>query len=109
MPKGGNSKGAGGAGLTYIAQKPSFLQNFGKAPSDPSSSRSGRAPIPERPDDGEWAGGSDEEDEWEGQYGGGDDGPQVVVLKEGKHLTKEQLERERRKGLSRSTGWLARG
>lgn len=75
-------------------------------------SRGGREVIPERPRDGKWAKGSDDEDEaesgagrksggkgvdgeeddeWSQRYGGGDDGPQIVVLNEGKHLSAEQV------------------
>ncbi|KAJ9107607.1 hypothetical protein QFC21_001066 [Naganishia friedmannii] len=75
-------------------------------------SKGGREAIPERPRDGKWARGSDDEDdpkagagrksgrksadgeeddEWSQRYGGGDDGPQIVVLNEGKHLTAEQV------------------
>ena len=63
--------------------------------------------MPSRPRDGEWAGGSDEEkekelgsdDEWGDVYGGGgDEGPQVVVLKEGRHLSADEVKRERRRG-----------
>jgi hypothetical protein len=100
--------------LTYIPQKPAFLQTFGqpKKPSPPPgrsgvSRSSGREAVPERPTYGEWAGGSDDEknkgsdDEWGDVYGGGgDDGPQVVVLKEGRHLTAEDVKRERRRGVS---------
>jgi len=101
--------------LTYIAQKPAFLQNFGqpKRPSPPPG-RSGarregrdRDDLPSRPTDGEWAGGSDDErqdgtdDEWGETFGGGgDEGPQVVVLKEGRHLTADDVKRERRRGTS---------
>ena len=100
-------------GLTYVAQKPAFLTNFGQPQPDPSSSSSrrgggdGREPLPSRPRDGEWAGGSDEEkekqlgsdDEWGDVYGGGgDEGPQVVVLKEGRHLSADEVKRERRRG-----------
>lgn len=106
-------------GLTYVAQKPSFLQNFGKPrePSPPpgragvSRGTGGREPLPERPTDGEWAGGSDGEpsdDEWGDVYGGGgDDGPQVVVLKEGRHLSADEVKRERRRGASIfRTAWM---
>jgi hypothetical protein len=100
--------------LTYIPQKPAFLQTFSqpKRPSPPPgrsgvSRSSGREALPERPTDGEWAAGSDDEkekgsdDEWGDVYGGGgDDGPQVVVLKEGRHLTAEDVKRERRRGVS---------
>ena len=47
-----------------------------------------RPAIPERPDDEQ--GSADEDD--------GDEKPQVVVLKEGKHLTEREAENERRKG-----------
>ncbi|KAL7279337.1 hypothetical protein PYCCODRAFT_1394379 [Trametes coccinea BRFM310] len=51
-----------------------------------------RPAIPERPDDEPGSAGEDDEDEK----------PQVVVLKEGKHLTEHEAENERRKakGLS---------
>lgn len=105
-------------GLTYIAQKPAFLTNFGQPQPDPSSSSSGsrrgggdgREPLPSRPRDGEWAGGSDGEqeqgsdDEWGDVYGGGgDEGPQVVVLKEGRHLSADEVKRERRRGTQNLT------
>lgn len=48
-----------------------------------------RPAIPERPDDD--PGSADEDD--------GDERPQVVVLKKGKHLTEREAENERRKGL----------
>jgi len=48
-----------------------------------------RPPIPERPKDNP---GSEDED--------GDEKPQVVVLKEGKHLTEREVENEKRKGES---------
>ncbi|KAJ9112561.1 hypothetical protein QFC19_000578 [Naganishia cerealis] len=70
-------------------------------------SRGGREAIPERPREGKWARGSDNEDdtksgatrrtgnkdddEWTERYGDGDEGPQIVVLKEGKHLSAEQV------------------
>lgn len=110
-------------GLTYVAQKPAFLQNFGQPTPPPSSSsragaRNGREPLPERPQDGEWAGGSDVEaaaaegsdDEWGETFGGGgDDGPQVVVLKEGRHLSADEVKRERRRGMCFSSDrWGAR-
>ena len=47
-----------------------------------------RPPIPERPDDEL---GSAEEDN-------GDDAPQIVVLREGKHLSEREVENEKRKG-----------
>lgn len=97
------SRAAVNSGLTYVAQKPSFLANFGKAatPED-GKGRDGRD-LPSRPKEGEWAAGSDdeEEDEWDAMYGGGEEGPQVVVLKEGRHLSADELARERRRG-----GWV---
>ena len=94
--------------------------------------REGRDAIPERPRDGQWAGGSDdeggeldefgrarrkspkgkdkasdqEEDEWDKRFGGGkdDDGPQIVVVNEGKHLTAEQYKQEREKVKGQCTG-----
>lgn len=47
-----------------------------------------RPPIPERPDNDP---GSGDED-------GGDEAPQIVVLKEGKHLTAREVENIKRKG-----------
>lgn len=79
-------------------------------------STGGRAPLPSRPTEGEWAdpsGGSsgkrkaenddDDEDEWTRKYGGApghagdEDGPQIVVLNEGKHLTEEEVRQARGK------------
>jgi hypothetical protein len=51
-----------------------------------------RPPIPERPDNE--LGSADEDD--------ADEKPQVVVLKQGKHLTELEAENERRKRASRS-------
>ncbi|WOO81956.1 uncharacterized protein LOC62_04G005468 [Vanrija pseudolonga] len=87
--------------LEYVAQKPAFLANFGAPPK--AEGRRDARDLPSRPKDGEWAAGSDdegdeEEDEWEAQFGGGDDGPQIVVLKEGRHLSKEEVEKARGKG-----------
>ncbi|CAK9782905.1 hypothetical protein CC85DRAFT_305630 [Cutaneotrichosporon oleaginosum] len=83
-------------GLTYVAQKPSFLANFGQPP--PSE----REPIPTRPDEGEWAEDSDEDD-WDKKFGGDEDGPQVVVLKEGRHLSADEVARERRRAKGERT------
>ena len=92
--------------LTYQAQVPAFLQRMqrgaggGRRDDDYDDDDefeydgSGRPPIPrrpaipERPDDEQ--GSADEDD--------GDEKPQVVVLKEGKHLTEREAENERRKG-----------
>jgi hypothetical protein len=108
MPPKGPTKHQYSAGLSYVSATPAFLQNFGKPPPSPPRNldREGREALPERPRDGQWAEGSDEEsgakgeeeeDEWDVDFGGGD-GPQVVVLKEGRHLTADDLQRERRRG-----------
>lgn len=63
-------------------------------------------PLPSRPDEGKWAGqlnskdgkDDDDEDEWTKKYGGGrdeEDGPQIVVLSEGKHLTEDEVRQAR--------------
>ncbi|KAL7422939.1 hypothetical protein Q5752_002237 [Cryptotrichosporon argae] len=118
MPKDPNARQYS-AGLSYVAQKPAFLQNLatamGAVPvSGPGShagshagsglsgsGRGGREAVPERPETGQWAAGSGSEsgseDEWEQRFGGGDDGPQVVVLKEGRHMTADEVRRERRR------------
>jgi hypothetical protein len=105
-PKGNKNDSKG---LSYVAATPSFLKNFGQPAAPPrragESSNSGRADLPSRPNDGQWAGrsdGEDSEDEWDKKYGGGgdDEGPQVVVLKEGRHMTAEEVKKERRKGES---------
>lgn len=75
-----------------------------------------RESVPERPRDGKWAGGSDDEgdnsgkgkaravdgetDEWEERWGGGmdGDGPQIVVLKEGKHMSEAEVVAAKRGG-----------
>lgn len=112
MPDRGPSKNAYNNGLSYVASKPKFLQNFGQAPLSPprrgGGSGSGREALPERPKDGKWAAGSDDEggggngseDEWGEVFGGDADGPQIVVLKEGRHLSKDEVQRERRRGES---------
>ncbi|KAJ8584854.1 hypothetical protein M405DRAFT_436974 [Rhizopogon salebrosus TDB-379] len=92
--------------LRYQSHVPAFLQKFqnkiqGIADEDEDEPQyyddgSGRPPIPvrpaipERPDND--PGSADEDD--------ADERPQVVVLKEGKHLTEREAENERRKGLS---------
>ena len=92
--------------LTYQAQVPAFLQRMQRGAGggrrddnyddddEFEYDGSGRPPIPrrpaipERPEDEQ--GSADEDD--------GDEKPQVVVLKEGKHLTEREAENERRKG-----------
>ncbi|KAF7977048.1 hypothetical protein HWV62_4569 [Athelia sp. TMB] len=97
--------------LSYSQNTPSFLQKFknraagiADAPEHEDSyydedgnayydDGTGRPPIPQRPSiperpEGE-AGSEDEDD--------GDEKPQVVVLRQGKHLTEREAENERRK------------
>ncbi|KAG2061098.1 hypothetical protein BDR06DRAFT_398645 [Suillus hirtellus] len=90
--------------LQYQSHVPAFLQKFqnkiqGVTDEDEDEPQyyddgSGRPPIPvraaipQRPDDD--PGSADEDDI--------DERPQVVVLKEGKHLTEREAENERRKG-----------
>lgn len=105
-PKSGPSKHQL-RGLSYVGQKPAFLQNAltalagGSAKAhNPRLDANGRPAIPTRPEDG--PGGSDgdddgdEQDEWD--LGGGDEAPTVVVLKEGKHLDRDEVDRLRAQG-----------
>ena len=48
-------------------------------------SSNGRVPIPERPDDDTYRDPSSDEE--------GDEAPAIVVLKEGKHMTAEDVQR----------------
>jgi hypothetical protein len=94
--------------ISYNQETPSFLRKLqnrvaGITDSDLDENEfendgSGRPPIPKRPpiphrptDD---PGSADEEE--------GEERPQVVVLKEGKHLTEKEAENERRKRLQQS-------
>jgi hypothetical protein len=97
--------------LQYNAQVPAFLRKLQNRTAgvpdedeeeDPEYEYdgSGRPPIPKRPaiperpvDD---PGSADEDDEGEA--------PQIVVLKEGKHLSEREVENERRKGSVPSIG-----
>ena len=54
-----------------------------------------RPPIPERPADNPGSADEDEGDDDEDRDG---ERPQIVVLKEGKHLSEHEVENERRKG-----------
>lgn len=91
------------ARLAYNAQTPAFLRRMQNRVSGQPDEEdddefeddgSGRPPIPrrpaipERPDDDP---GSAEEDD-------GDEAPQIVVLREGKHLSGREVENEKRKG-----------
>ncbi|KAI5475964.1 hypothetical protein MNV49_000571 [Pseudohyphozyma bogoriensis] len=86
-------------GLTFDKQaaQPAFLRNAYAALSgaQPSSSGSkagdGRPAIPTRP--GGEEGDESEEDEWD--MGRGEEAPAVVVLNEGKHLDREEVDRLR--------------
>ena len=90
--------------LAYQAHTPAFLQRLqgringtGRDDEDDDEYEydgSGRPPIPKRPAIPERPGddpGSAEEDD-------GDEKPQIVVLREGKHLSEREVENERRKG-----------
>ncbi|WWC65031.1 uncharacterized protein I303_107645 [Kwoniella dejecticola CBS 10117] len=148
--KGGQGQGPTrqqySSGLSYVANTPKFLQNFGQPSPSPSldstsasgpsrggrrserdiQGQSGREALPSRPKEGKWANGSDDEDapnnranrkandedgdeddededededEWGETFGGGadGDGPQIVVLKEGRHLDEDEVKRIRRR------------
>jgi hypothetical protein len=93
------------ARLSYSQRTPAFLRKLQSRvsgfPGDDSDEDpefeddgSGRPPIPRRPPIPERPAsdpGSGDEDR-------GDEAPQVVVLKEGKHLSAREVENERRKG-----------
>jgi hypothetical protein len=93
--------------LTYSQHTPAFLRKLQSrvsgVPDEDSDENaefeddgSGRPPIPRRPPIPERPAddpGSEDED-------GDDESPQVVVLKEGKHLSAWEVENEKRKGES---------
>lgn len=106
-PKSGPSKQQL-KGLAYVGKQPSFLRNAAAALSGQtgsSGSSGSRAPIPTRPEgygDDEDDAASDRDD-WDLDRGD-DEAPQVVVLKEGKHIGKDEVDRIRAEGeLTRST------
>lgn len=91
--------------LAYTAQTPAFLHKLQRKIKGQESDEdepsyedyddgSGRPPIPrrpaipQRPDDDPGSAGEDD----------GDEGPQIVVLREGKHLSGLEVENEKRKG-----------
>ncbi|KAK4056228.1 hypothetical protein OIO90_002671 [Microbotryomycetes sp. JL221] len=91
-------------GLQYNADaaKPAFLRNAIAALSGTSQSnnnasvRDGRVPIPSRPDnDQDHMGAGDDSDQDEWDLGRGEEAPAVVVLKEGKHLDKTEVDQLR--------------
>jgi hypothetical protein len=72
--------------LNYIHPKtPSFLTNF------KAQIANGGVPVPP-------ASSSGVTDEFGRARAGGDDAPLVVVVDEGKHLSREEMENERRRG-----------
>ncbi|GAA5982609.1 hypothetical protein JCM5350_002118 [Sporobolomyces pararoseus] len=112
-PKSGPSKNQL-RGLSYVGQKPAFLQNAlaalqgGSSKPKPQFDSNGRPTIPTRPGEGSDGAEDDEEeeqDEWD--LGGGDEAPTVVVLKEGKHLDKEEVDRLRAQGSSITESTIA--
>lgn len=90
--------------LSYQSHVPAFLQRLQNKVSGTANSEEDdeyehdgsdrppipkRPPIPTRPDDE--PGSADEGDKY-------DEAPQIVVLKEGKHLSEREVENEKRKG-----------
>ncbi|BGP13244.1 hypothetical protein JCM10213_004986 [Rhodosporidiobolus nylandii] len=100
-----NPKGPKIRNLQFQDNKPAFLRNISAALSGQSSrgapemAADGRPAIPTRPDGGSEDEAS-EEDEWD--LGRGDEAPAVVVLKEGKHIGREEVDRLR--GEAKSSG-----
>ncbi len=94
------------ARLSYSQQTPAFLRKLQSQvsgiPEDDSGDEnqefeddgSGRPPIPRRPAIPE----RPADDPGRGEEDVGDEAPQVVVLKEGKHLSAREVENEKRKG-----------
>lgn len=91
-------------GLSFDkGNQPAFLRNAYAALAGPSTSTSGRPGIPERPSDNLDGDKESDEDEWD--MGRGEEAPTIVVLKESKHLDREEVERIRAEG-ERSAGLL---
>ena len=93
------------ARLSYSQNTPTFLRKLQSRvsgfPGDDSDENpefeddgSGRPPIPRRPPIPE----RPASDPGSGDEDGDDEAPQVVVLKEGKHLSAREVENEKRKG-----------
>ncbi|KAL8279932.1 hypothetical protein RQP46_007782 [Phenoliferia psychrophenolica] len=90
------------------AAQPAFLRNAmsalaGPKPKAPEWDGTGRPPVPERPDgdeEEERQAEESEEDEWD--MGRGEEAPAVVVLKEGRHLDREEVDRMRAEAKSGS-------
>lgn len=102
--------------LAYSQHTPSFLLKLqnriaGKPEQDEEGyddefeyDGSGRPPIPRRPAIPE----RPEDDQGSADEDSGDEKPQVIVLKQGKHLTEREAENIRRKGLLPSYGFVSR-
>jgi len=111
-PKSGPSKNQL-RGLAYVGQKPAFLQNAlsalqgGTQRKQVQLGQDGRPAIPTRPDGEQEEEEQSEEDEWD--LGRGDEAPTVVVLKEGKHLERDEVDRLRAEGEFCRTDPLERG
>lgn len=88
-------------GLSWNAShaQPAFLKNALSALQGPKPARdmgdgSGRPEIPTRPEGEE---PESEEDEWD--MGRGEEAPAVVVLKEGRHIDRDEVDRIRAEGV----------
>lgn len=98
-PKSGPSKHQL-KGLAYVGKQPSFLRNAAAALSGQTGSSGNRAPIPTRPEgygDDDQDDAASDRDDWDLDRGD-DEAPQVVVLKEGKHIGKDEVDRIRAEG-----------
>ncbi|GAA5959832.1 hypothetical protein JCM8115_004872 [Rhodotorula mucilaginosa] len=95
-PKSGPSKQQL-KGLAYVGKQPSFLRNAAAALSGQTVSSGKWAPIPTRPEgygDDDQDDAASDRDDWDLDRGD-DEAPQVVVLKEGKHIGKDEVDRIR--------------
>ena len=98
-PKSGPSKQQL-KGLAYVGKQPSFLRNAAAALSGQTVSSGKWAPIPTRPEgygDDDQDDAASDRDDWDLDRGD-DEAPQVVVLKEGKHIGKDEVDRIRAEG-----------
>lgn len=88
-------------GLAFNNVQPAFLRNAMSALAGPQSASSSRPAIPTRPagfggedeEEGAYVVGQVEDEDWDG-----DEAPTVVVLKDDKHLDREQVDRIRSEG-----------
>jgi hypothetical protein len=109
-PKSGPSKHQL-KGLAYVGKQPSFLRNAAAALSGQTGSSGNRAPIPTRPEgygDDDQDDAASDRDDWDLDRGD-DEAPQVVVLKEGKHIGKDEVDRIRAEGELARTAMLTPG